>query len=107
MLRRHLVKLCVAVAFACLLPVRSFAQTGTAYSLEDITEFVRGGLTSSSFCGRVRNSCINFRVTQSVADRLRGAGADKDLLAGLRSACNKSDSKNGGDSDDRTPTRDV
>ena len=106
MLRGHRTKLSLAVAFLCFLPAPSIAQTGTAYSLDDITEFVKGGLTSASILSRARNSCINFRVTQSASDRLRAAGADKDLLAGLRSVCNKSDSKSGGDSD-RTTTRDV
>lgn len=107
MLRGHRLKLSLALAFLCLLSVQSGAQTGTAYNLDDITEFVKGGLTASSILSRVRNSCISFRLTQSVSDRLRGAGADNALIDGLRDSCFKSDSKAGGDTRDRTRTRDV
>lgn len=107
MLRGRRSKLSLALAFICLLSGSAAAQTGTAYTLDDVMEFVKGGLSSSSILGRVRNSCINFKVTESVSDRLRGSGANEALIEGLRDSCYKSDSKSGGDTHDRTPGRDV
>jgi hypothetical protein len=108
MLTGRRMKLSLALVFLCLISSAAAAQTGTAYTLDDVMEFVKGGLSPASILGRVRNSCINFKVTQSVSDRLRNAGAADKLIDGLRDACYKSsDSKSGGDTHDRTPARDV
>jgi hypothetical protein len=107
MLPSDRMKLVVALAVVCLLPAAAVAQTSTAYNLDDVMEFVKGGLSSSSILSRVRNSCISFKVTQSVSDRLRSEGANDTLVDGLRNVCYKSDSKTQSDTRDRNPTRDV
>lgn len=106
MLPGHRTKLSLALALVCAVASPAAAQTGSAYGLEDVIEFVKGGLSASAVLSRARNSCINFKVTSSVADRLRGAGASESLIDGLRGVCYKSDSK-GGDAGDHTTPRDV
>jgi hypothetical protein len=104
MLTGDRMKLKFALAFLCLLPGAARAQTGMAYSFDDVMELVKGGLSSTSILGRVKNGCISFRVTQSISDRLRSEGANSALIDGLRATCYKSDSKSGGDTRDKPPT---
>lgn len=81
------------------------AQGGTPYTLDQVLGLV-GNVASERILQIVRGPCIDFRLSSGNLERLRAAGADKDLLAGLRSTCNKSDSKEGGDASD-TKRRDV
>jgi hypothetical protein len=110
MLPRARKNLILALAFIILLPGAAVAQTSTVYSLADVMDYLRAGL-DKKILDVARNSCISFKVTQSVSDRLRAEGASDAIISGLRSACYKSDvksdSKSGGDARDQVRTRDT
>jgi hypothetical protein len=82
---------------AVLALVSVASQTAAAqakpYSLDDVIEFVKGDVAAASILSRVRGACINFKVTDAVADRLRGQGAGENLVDGLRSVCYKGSAK--------------
>lgn len=105
--QRHRTKLTLALAAICLAPMQMSGQTSSAYSLDDVMELVKGGVPAASILSKVRVGCIGFKVSSSVAQRLRDEGASDALIDGLRGACYKSDSKSGGDTGDKKPTRDV
>lgn len=90
------------VCLLVFLPIASAAPQGaTPYTLNQVLGLV-GDVSADRILQMVKGSCIDFRLTSGNVERLRAAGAEKDLIAGLRSICNKSDSKEGGDvSDDK------
>lgn len=79
------------------------AQGGTPYTLEQVLGLVQD-VPAERILQMVNGSCIDFRLTAANLEKLRAAGADKDLLAGLRSTCNKASSKDGGDGADTRRT---
>jgi hypothetical protein len=76
-------------AIATLGPVAGISAQSRAYSIDDIIEFVKGGLSSSAILAKTKVSCIDFRVTSESAARLRAAGAGDDLVGRLISNCYK------------------
>lgn len=83
------------LAVLALISVASQTAAAQAkpYSLDDIIEFVKGDVASTSILSRVRGACINFKVSDAVVDRLRNQGASESLISGLRSVCYKGSSK--------------
>src|SRR5438105_13670500 len=80
------------LALLCILAQPAAAQA-KPYTLDDVMAFLSGGVGATTILSRTRASCINFKVTESIADRLRGQGASDDLIEGLRSVCYKGSSK--------------
>jgi hypothetical protein len=76
------------VAAAGLLPASMPAQSSAnAYTLQDIVEYVHGGVGAMTILSMSRTKCISFRITPAVSERLRSEGADSRLIDGLRGTC--------------------
>jgi hypothetical protein len=83
---------------------KAAAQNGTPYTLDQVLGLVQD-VPGERILQMVKGSCIDFRLSSANLERLRAAGADKDLLAGLRSTCNKADSRDSKDSGGGTDTK--
>jgi hypothetical protein len=104
MLIRSHAKGFVALALLCAISGRATAQSNPKpYTLDDVIAFVQNDVPAARVVTMAKNACINFKVSDSVAERLRNAGANDSLIDGLRSACYKGASSK----DVETPTRRV
>jgi len=104
MLIRSHTKTFVALAVLCALSGTATAQSSPKpYTLDDVIAFVQNDVPATRVVSMAKNACINFKVTDSIADRLRNAGANDALIDGLRSACYKGASSK----DVEVPTRRV
>lgn len=85
-MRRLLLPFTMAVALA-MLPSASPAQQGRPYSLEQVRILIEGGLPANAILKRTSQDCLSFRLDGEAERQLRAAGADDQLVQGLRSAC--------------------
>jgi len=78
----------VALALICAISGRATAQSNPKpYTLDDVVAFVQNDVPAARVLSIVKSACINFKVSGSVAERLRSAGANDALIDGLRAAC--------------------
>jgi TM2 domain-containing membrane protein YozV len=56
-------------------------------STEDIAELVRGEVAPGEILNIARPRCVSFRIDSTAETALRSAGADNQLIQGLRSVC--------------------
>ncbi len=77
----------LVLSFLLLAPAPSWAQEGQPFTLEQIEGLLEAGLSTTIILEMARPDCLAFRVDQAAAERLTGAGADSDLVQGLRSLC--------------------
>lgn len=75
--------------FSTVMPARTASSQSRPYSIDDVIAFVKGGVPAASILSKAKTSCITFRLTPDVAERLQAAGAGDALIAGLVSACYK------------------
>lgn len=59
-------------------------------STEDVAELVRGEVDSGEIVNIARPRCISFRIDLAAETTLRTAGANNQLIQGLRSVCYRS-----------------
>ena len=72
---------------ACLVwPAVAFAQSH-AYSYSDISDLIEGGVPAHAILSKTKTSCIDFKISASVAKRLKAKGASDALIEGLKSSC--------------------
>jgi len=65
----------------------ALAAQAQPFSIDDITELVRSGVSDARILELARRDCLLFELdTQSDAD-LRASGASATLVRGLRTAC--------------------
>jgi len=57
------------------------------YSIDDVTGMLANSLTSTRILDLTKRSCINFKMTEAYETRLRRAGAEPELLDGLKKTC--------------------
>lgn len=57
------------------------------YSADDIAAMVGNNLTTQRILDLTRRSCVNFRMNDALETRFRRAGAEPELLDGLRKTC--------------------
>jgi hypothetical protein len=75
----------MAVLLALLsLPARAEAQQPRSFSLQHITELLRGAFATPEILQDVRGGCLAFAITTQNEQALRRAGADAALIRGLR-----------------------
>jgi hypothetical protein len=83
-----------SILILCLIaPQTLHAQaepTNPPYSLQDVVLLVEGGHAASRILSRVGPDCISFRMNAQAEARLQEAGADAELLGGLRDVCYRS-----------------
>lgn len=72
-----------------LIPVQGARGQSKPYSFADVIDLVKGGVPDAAIVVKAKKNCITFHLTSDAAARLRTAGADDALVAGLVSACYK------------------
>jgi hypothetical protein len=77
--------LCALILFASLAEIAN-AQS-KAYTLEDISDLLRGGVPSGRVLKLAQKACISFEITPAAATAIRSTGGDDVLVAALRSVC--------------------
>src|SRR4051812_31944745 len=97
MKKSMIVALPAAFLVGCLLPSPDNVQisakippaspSGQPRTLENIVDLLQGGVRAKPLLSRADNDCIDFVVVDSVEARLRDAGADDEVVQGLRSIC--------------------
>ena len=63
------------------------AATTKPYSVDDITGMLSNSLSTTRILDLTRRSCINFKMTEMYETKLRRAGAEPELLEGLKKTC--------------------
>lgn len=92
-----LLALLAALLVGCMLPSPENVQTsarippasksGRPRSLDNILDLLRSGVRATPLLSRASDDCIDFIVVDSIVVRLRNAGADDEVIRGLRSIC--------------------
>jgi TPR repeat protein len=97
-----------ALTLAAIIAYRpAEAQSAKAYTLGDIVDFVRGGVSADAIGAKTKAACISFRVNAAAIDRLRLEGASFETVEALKRACYKAPPKILSDTDKKPVVKTI